>query len=45
LGKRNRLFSDADIERARQIADLARRGINAAGIKAILNMETQNQEH
>jgi MerR family transcriptional regulator/heat shock protein HspR len=39
LGKRNRLFSDADIARARRIADLARQGINMAGIKTILKME------
>jgi MerR family transcriptional regulator/heat shock protein HspR len=39
LGKRNRLFSDADIARARHIADLARQGINMAGIKTILRME------
>ena len=42
LGKRNRLYSDADIARARHIADLARQGINMAGIKAVLRME---QEH
>ena len=42
LGKRNRLFSDADIARAHHIADLARQGINMAGIKAILRME---QDH
>lgn len=39
LGKRNRLFSAADIARARRIADLARQGINMAGIKTILKME------
>jgi len=39
LGVRNRLFSDADIEHARHIAELARQGINMAGIKAILAME------
>jgi MerR family transcriptional regulator, heat shock protein HspR len=39
LGKRNRLFSDADLARARRIADLARQGINMAGIKTILKME------
>lgn len=39
LGVRNRLFSDADIQRARHIAELARQGINMAGIKAILAME------
>ena len=39
LGKRNRLFSDADIALVRSIADLARQGINMAGIKAILKME------
>lgn len=42
LGKRNRLFSDADIARARHIADLARQGINMAGIRAILRMEQTN---
>lgn len=42
LGKRNRLYSDEDIARARRIAELARQGINIAGIKAILAME---QEH
>ncbi len=41
LGKRNRLFSDADIARARHIAELARQGINMAGIKAILRMEQE----
>lgn len=43
LGARNRLFSDADLERARHIAELARQGINMAGIKAILVMEEQSQ--
>jgi len=41
LGKRNRLYSDDDIARARHIADLARQGINMAGIKAILRMEEE----
>ncbi len=41
LGKRNRFHSDADIARARHIADLARQGINMAGIKAILRMEEE----
>jgi MerR family transcriptional regulator, heat shock protein HspR len=44
LGKRNRLFSDADIARARHIASLARQGINMAGIKTILRMEEENQK-
>ena len=44
LGKRNRLYSDADIVRARHIADLARQGINMAGIKAILRMEEEHHE-
>ncbi len=39
LGKRNRLFSDADVARAQRIAELARQGINMAGIKTILRME------
>ena len=39
LGTRNRLFSDADLAQARHIAELARQGINMAGIKAILKME------
>jgi MerR family transcriptional regulator, heat shock protein HspR len=43
LGKRNRLYSDADIMRARHIAELARRGINMAGIKTILQMEESKQ--
>jgi MerR family transcriptional regulator, heat shock protein HspR len=38
-GVRNRLYSDADIAQARHIAELARQGINVAGIKAILKME------
>lgn len=43
LGVRNRLYSDADIENARHIAELARQGINMAGIKAILEMEKQQK--
>jgi MerR family transcriptional regulator/heat shock protein HspR len=43
LGKRNRLFSDADITRARHIAELAWQGINMAGIKAILRMEEEKK--
>ena len=43
LGGRNRLYSDADIARARHIAELARQGINMAGIKTILRMEEQHQ--
>ncbi len=39
LGRRNRLYSEADIARARHIAELARQGINMAGIKTILRME------
>jgi MerR family transcriptional regulator/heat shock protein HspR len=39
LGKRNRLFSEVDLARARHIAELARRGINLAGIKHIVAME------
>jgi MerR family transcriptional regulator/heat shock protein HspR len=45
LGKRNRLFTDADIILARHIAELARQGINVAGIKAILRMEEENKKH
>jgi len=41
LGKRNRLFSDADLVRAYHIAELARQGINMAGIKTILRMEEE----
>jgi DNA-binding transcriptional MerR regulator len=33
------LYSDADMVRARRIAELARQGINMAGIKTILQME------
>ena len=43
LGARNRLFSDADISRARHIAELARQGINMAGIKAILKIEEEHR--
>jgi MerR family transcriptional regulator/heat shock protein HspR len=43
LGVRNRLYSDADLERARHIAELARQGINMAGIKAILVMEEESK--
>ena len=43
LGTRNRLFSDSDLARACHIADLARQGINIAGIRTILRME-QNQQ-
>ena len=43
LGRRNRLYSDADIVRARHIAELARQGINMAGIKTILQMEEAKQ--
>ena len=43
LGKRNRLFSDADIARAQHIAELARQGINMAGIKAIMRMEEESE--
>ena len=44
LGTRNRLFSDADIARARHIADLARQGINMAGIRTILRMEEEKEK-
>jgi MerR family transcriptional regulator, heat shock protein HspR len=44
LGKRNRLYSDTDIARARHIAELSRQGINLAGIKAILVLEEQRME-
>ena len=43
MGKRNRLFSDADIAFARHIAELARQGINMAGIKTILRMEENHK--
>ena len=43
LGKRNRLFSDADIAFARHIAELARQGINMAGIRTILRMEEKQK--
>jgi len=40
---RNRLYSDADIARLRRIAELARQGVNPAGIKLILEMEERGQ--
>ena len=40
---RNRLYSDADIARLRRIAELARQGVNPAGIKLILEMEERSQ--
>jgi MerR family transcriptional regulator/heat shock protein HspR len=40
---RNRLYSDADMARLRRIAELARQGINLAGIKLILEMEERGQ--
>ena len=44
LGTRNRLFSDYDLTQALHIADLARQGINMAGIKAILKMEQEQSQ-
>jgi MerR family transcriptional regulator/heat shock protein HspR len=38
-----RLYSDAEIERIRRIAELADKGINYAGIRKILEM-TEGQE-
>jgi len=43
LHGRNRLYSDADIVRSRRIAELARQGVNLAGIRLILEMEEQGQ--
>ena len=43
LHGRNRLYSDADIVRLRRIAELARQGVNLAGIKLVLEMEEQSQ--
>jgi MerR family transcriptional regulator/heat shock protein HspR len=43
LHGRNRLYSDADIVRLRRIAELARQGVNPAGIKLILEMEERSQ--
>jgi len=43
LHGRNRLYSDADIVRLRRIAELARQGVNLAGIKVILEMEERSQ--
>jgi MerR family transcriptional regulator/heat shock protein HspR len=40
---RNRLYSDADIALLRRIAELARQGVNLAGIKLILQMEERGQ--
>jgi MerR family transcriptional regulator/heat shock protein HspR len=40
---RNRLYSDADMARLRRIAELARQGVNLAGIKLILEMEERGQ--
>jgi len=40
---RNRLYSDADIVRSRRIAELARQGVNLAGIRLILEVEEQGQ--
>ena len=44
LGRRNRLYSDADLALARRIAELSRQGINAAGIKAILRLQQEQME-
>jgi len=36
-----RLYSDAEIERLRHIHSIAQRGVNFAGIKVILDMESR----
>jgi MerR family transcriptional regulator/heat shock protein HspR len=36
-----RLYSDDDLARIAQVSDLAERGVNAAGIRQILDLQTQ----
>jgi len=36
-----RLYSDRDIELLRQITSLTRKGVNLAGVKVILDMESK----
>lgn len=40
---RVRLYSDADLDRTRRIAELRDRGVNLAGIDLILEMEEQSR--
>ncbi len=41
---RLRLYSNADLDRARRIAELRARGVNLAGIEVILEMEGEEGE-
>lgn len=41
---RNRLYSDRDIARLRQVQELARAGLNLAGIRRVLDLEGQLAE-
>lgn len=41
---RLRLYSNADLDRARRIAQLRERGVNLAGIEVILAMEDAGEE-
>lgn len=41
---RLRLYSNADLDRVRRIAELRDRGVNLAGIEVILGMEEDREE-
>jgi DNA-binding transcriptional MerR regulator len=43
-GGGTRRYSDADLERLRQITELVGEGVNLAGIARILDLESQNTE-
>jgi DNA-binding transcriptional MerR regulator len=43
-GGGTRRYSDADLDRLRQITELVGEGVNLAGIARILDLETQNTE-
>lgn len=36
-----RMYSDRDIERLRHVSSLTRKGVNLAGVKVILDMESK----
>lgn len=39
-----RLYSNADVQRIKRIVELTRQGVNLAGVKVILEMETSRTE-
>ncbi|MBU1880169.1 MAG: MerR family transcriptional regulator [Chloroflexi bacterium] len=43
-GGGTRLYSDVDVWRIRRIVELTRQGVNLAGVKVILEMETTRSE-